>query len=107
MSRFARLTFGMPDPPHPRPPDGTLRRPIERSWPRGRFHVILPDILERLGKGLLLGGAVAMRGVLHKQELVRISFRSEDPGHVFVGDYPIVHVVAQYVGIIKIAVANL
>ncbi len=48
---------------------------------------------------------VYVAGVAGEDELVGVVFGGEDAGHVFVGDDPVVHVVAHEVGVVEVAVA--
>ena len=59
--------------------------------------ITLPEVLECLGQGLLFDGAVGVSGVAGEDELIVVAPGGEDAGHVFVGDDPVVHVVAESV----------
>src|SRR5579863_7456239 len=74
--------------------------------PGGRM-VALPDVLEGFGEGLEAGSAVDVAGVLGEDELVLIALGSEGASHVFVGQDPVVHVVAHDVGVEEIEIADL
>ena len=68
--------------------------------------IAFPEPFEGLGEGLLFDGAVAMAGVAGEGELVVIAFVGQGFGGVFVGDDPIVHVVAHDVWVEEVAVAD-
>ena len=67
--------------------------------------VVLPEVLEGFGEGLSFDCVVYVAGVASEHELVRIVLGGEDAGHVFVGDDPVVHVVAHDVGVVEVAVS--
>ena len=67
--------------------------------------VALPEVFEGFGQGLLFDGVVGVAGVAGEDELVVVAAGGEDAGHVFVGEDPVVHVVAHGVGIEEVAVA--
>ena len=68
--------------------------------------IVLPDVFEGFGEGLQFDGAVDMAGVPGEDELVVVVLCGEGFGHVFVGDDPVVHVVAHDVGVEEVAVAD-
>ena len=57
-------------------------------------------------RSLLLYGAIGVAGVASKKELVVVALSGEDPRHVFIGENPIVEMVAHDVGIKEIAVSD-
>src|SRR5215467_9975545 len=68
--------------------------------------VSLPEIFERLGERLPHDGAVYMHCVPREYKLVVISLVCENLRGALVCQNPIMHVVAHYVGIEKIFVAD-
>ena len=56
---------------------------------------------------MLFDAAFAMAAVAGEDELVGVTFGRECFGHVFVGDNPVMHIVAHSVWIVEIAVANM
>jgi hypothetical protein len=58
-----------------------------------------PDPLEGSWESLQLGRPIAVSGVPCEDELITIALRRQRLGHVFVGDDPVVHVVAHEVRI--------
>ena len=68
--------------------------------------VTLPEVLEGFGEGLGSDGVVDVAGVLGEDELVGVVLGGQDAGHGFVGDDPVVHVVAHGVGVVEVAVAD-
>jgi hypothetical protein len=68
--------------------------------------VVLPEVFEGFGEGLGFGGVVYVAGVACEEELVGVVFGCQRLGHVFVGYYPVVHVVVQG-GAVVVAVAYL
>ncbi len=71
----------------------------------GLVGVVLPEVFEGFGESLLLDRVVYVAGVAGEEELVGVVFGGEDVGHVFVGYYPVVHVVAHGVRVVEVAVA--
>ena len=55
---------------------------------------------------MLFYGVVDVAGVLGEDELVAIALGGERFGHQFVGDDPVVHVVAHDVGAVEVAIAD-
>src|SRR3954454_17368954 len=76
------------------------------SFPGFRRTIPLPNVFQRLGKGLLSHCAIDMPGVASENELVVIALCSKHSGHIFVGENPIMHAVAHDIWIEQIAVAN-
>ena len=68
--------------------------------------VVLPEVNESFGQGLLFDRAVRVAGVAGEDELVVIALGGEDAGHVFVGHDPVVHVVVHEVGEVEVAVTD-
>src|SRR5690349_19645114 len=62
---------------------------------RKGHRVALPDVLEGFRKGLLFHCAIGVPGVAREDELVVIAFGGQHPGHVLVGQHPVVIVVAR------------
>src|SRR5712672_396068 len=71
-----------------------------------RHRVILPNILQGLGKRLLFYRSVNMSSVAGKHELVVIALGGEYLSHTLVCENPIMHIVAHHVRIQEIAVTN-
>src|ERR1035441_3297681 len=83
--------------------------PGHSTWtprPAASFRVPLPYIFQGLGKGLLFHGAVGVPGVTRKYKLIMIALGGQRLGHVLIGHYPVVHVVAQSIRIEIVPVAD-
>src|SRR5947209_1503108 len=61
-----------------------------------------PQPLQRFGQCLLFHCAIGVPRVAGKNELVAVAPGGEHPGHVFVRDHPVVHVVSHHVRIEQI-----
>src|SRR6266516_4531848 len=72
-----------------------------------RLPIPLPNVFQRLSQSLLFHCPIDMPGVSGEDELIVIALSRQRLGHVLVGKYPIVHIVAHHVRIEKIAVAHL
>jgi hypothetical protein len=68
--------------------------------------ITLPHVFQRFREGLLSHGAVNMHGIAGEYELLVIALRGQDLRHAFIGQDPIVHVVAHHVGVEKVPVAD-
>ena len=68
--------------------------------------IALPDIFQGLGQGLLFHARSTCPALTGKNKLVMIAFGGEHFGHVFIGDHPIVHIVAHDIRIEKVSVAH-
>jgi hypothetical protein len=55
---------------------------------------------------LLFDGAIGVAGIADEKELVVVALGGEDARHVFVGENPVVKVVAHVVGTKEIAVSD-
>ena len=61
----------------------------------GLVGVVLPEVFQGFGESLGFGGVVYVAGIFCEEELVGVVFGCQRLGHVFVGYYPVVHVVVQ------------
>src|SRR3954467_8978413 len=91
--------------------NGSTRRLTDRSLSHGLMlrssgSVILPNVFECFRECLQPDRAIDVKSVACKYELVMVALCGEHPGHVLIGENPVVHAIPHYVGIEKVAIAN-